>query len=150
QEYRRHFPKKALKEFDKGVEADERGKRDDALRHYERAIDIAPSFYPAHNNIGSNLLSKSDFPEAERHFKEAIKLNQSDPEAHLNLANLYLTQKHYELALQSVQEGIRRDPNSAFGQFLLGAIHERLGRFVEAERALRAALALSPLMSRAH
>jgi tetratricopeptide (TPR) repeat protein len=150
EQYRRQFPKKALKEFDKGVEADGKGKPDDAIRHYQKAIDIASTFYPAHNNIGSDLLKKSDFANAQLHFKEAIKLNQSDAEAHLNLANLYLTEKHYDLAFESAQEGLRRDPNSAFGQFLLGAIHERLGKFAEAERALRSALSLSPLMSRAH
>src|SRR5262249_687759 len=111
EEYRRQFPKKALKEFDKGLHANAKGKADHAIQHYQKSLDTAPNFYPAHNNIGSDLLKKSDFEGAQVHFKEAIKLNQSDPEAHLNLANLYLTQKHYDLALESAQEGVRRDPN---------------------------------------
>src|SRR5439155_20723943 len=64
EEYRRHFPKKAVKEFDKGLESDRNGKRDDAIRHYENALSIAPDFYPAHNNLGSDYLAKSDFKSA--------------------------------------------------------------------------------------
>src|SRR5262249_8292397 len=89
EEYRRRFPKNAVKEFDKGVEADAKGKRDDAIRHYEKSISLAANFYPAHNNLGSAYLSKSDFKAAQAQFEEAIRLNQSDAQAHLNLANLF-------------------------------------------------------------
>jgi len=70
------------------VEADRNQKRDEAIRHYEKSIFLAPDFYPAHNNLGSAYLSRADFKSAQAHFEEAIKLNQSDAEAHLNLANV--------------------------------------------------------------
>jgi tetratricopeptide (TPR) repeat protein len=150
EEYRRHFPKDALKEFDKGVEADAKGKRDDAIRHYEKAVALAADFYPAHNNLGSDYLGKSDFKSAQAQFEEAIRLNQSDAQAHLNLANLYLSTRQYAKALDSVEEGLKREPNSALGQFLLGSIYARMGKLQDAERALRQALSLDPKMSRVH
>src|SRR5882757_10468414 len=52
-EYYRHFPKKTVKEFERGVDADHRGKTDEAIGHYEKALSYSPSFYPAHNNLGS-------------------------------------------------------------------------------------------------
>ena len=149
-EYRRHFAKPALKEFDRGVESDRKGRREDAIRHYEKALTLAPDFYPAHNNLGSDYLSKWDFSAAQVHFEQAIKLNQSDAQACLNLGNVFLMTKNYDGALQSLQEGLRRDPNSALGQFLLGSVYERLGKIPEAERALRAALASNSTMSRVH
>jgi tetratricopeptide (TPR) repeat protein len=148
EEYRQRFPKKAVKEFDRGLDADRKGKRDDAIRHYEKAISLAPDFYPAHNNLGSAYLSKSDFKSAQAQFEEAIKLNQSDSEAHLNLGNLLLMTKDYEGALNNVQEGLKRQPNSPLGHFLLGSIYERMGKLPDAERALRQALELDPKMSR--
>jgi len=147
-EYRRHFPRNAIKEFDKGVDADKHQRRDEAINHYQKSISLAPDFYPAHNNLGSAYLSKSDFTSAQAQFEEAIKLNQSDAEAHLNLANVLLTVKSYEDALKNVEEGLRRNPNSAFGQFLLGSISERMRKLPEAEHALRQALKLDPGMSR--
>jgi tetratricopeptide (TPR) repeat protein len=148
EQYRRNFPKKAVKEFDKGLKADQNNKRDEAIRHYEEALKIAPDFYPAHNNLGSDYLAKSDFPSAQSQFESAIKLNQSDPEAYLNLANVLLQTKNYDAALKNVQEGLRKRPDSALGHFLLGSIYERMSRFTEAERALREAMNTDPTMSR--
>lgn len=148
EEYRRQFSKKAVKEFDKGLAADNSGRRDEAIKHYEDALKIAPDFYPAHNNLGSAYLAKGDFPSAQAQFESAIKLNQSDPEAYLNLANVQLQTKSYDAALNNVEEGLRKNPNSALGKFLLGSIYERLSRFQEAERALREAVNIDPAMSR--
>src|SRR5712691_4927358 len=38
EEYRYKAPKKARKEFDRGLESDRNGKREDAIRHYETAV----------------------------------------------------------------------------------------------------------------
>ena len=54
-DYNRQFPKKTLKEFDKGVEADHQGKTDEAIEHYEKALSFSPNYYPAHNNLGSAI-----------------------------------------------------------------------------------------------
>jgi tetratricopeptide (TPR) repeat protein len=149
-DYRRHFPRSAVKEFDKGVEADKKKKIDEAIRHYEKAISIAPDFYPAHNNLGTTYLTKSEFKLAQAQFEEAIRLRQSDAEGYLNLANVLLMAKSYEDALKNVDEGLRRNPSSAFGHFVLGSIYERMRKLPDAEHALREALNLDPGMSRVH
>jgi tetratricopeptide (TPR) repeat protein len=148
EQYRRNFPKKAVKEFDRGLKADAANKHEEAIRHYQEALRIAPDFYPAHNNLGSDYLAMADFPSAQAQFESAIKLNQSDAEAYLNLANVQLQTKSYESALNNVKEGLRKNPNSALGKFLLGSIYERMSRFQEAERALREAVNIDPTMSR--
>jgi tetratricopeptide (TPR) repeat protein len=147
-EYRHRFPKNVLKEFDRGVEADREGKHDDAIQHYQKTLALAPEFYPAHNNLGSDYLGKSNFGAAQAQFEQAIKLNQSDAQPYLNLGNVLLMTKDYGRALRNLQEGLRRDPNSALGQFLLGSVYVRLRKFPEAERSLRAALAINPAMTR--
>src|SRR5206468_6324464 len=82
--------------------------------------------------------------------ERAIMINQSDAEAHVKLGNVFLMTRNYDAALQNLQEGLRKDPISALGQFLLGSVYERLGKIPDAERALRAALASNPAMSRVH
>src|SRR5207237_8288268 len=117
-EYQRHFPKNAIKEFDKGVEADRNQQRDEAIVHYEKSILLAPDFYPSHNNLGSAYLSKADFKSAQAHFDEAIKLNQSDAAAHLNLANALLMTKIQDDALTEVDEGLRIKLLTGCGQYI--------------------------------
>src|SRR5260370_5887469 len=62
-EYYRRFPKKTLKEFEKGVDADHQGKADDAIQHYEKALSYSPDFYPPPNNPRSPYLRPLKLPK---------------------------------------------------------------------------------------
>jgi tetratricopeptide (TPR) repeat protein len=148
-EYRQHFPREAVKEFDKGLAADKNQKHDEAIRHYQKSISIAPDFYHAHNNLGSDYLNKSDFPSARREFAEVVRLNQSDAGAYFNLSNACMLMGQFADAQQFLGEGMRREPDSALGQFLLGSLDMRTGKLDQAEIALRQATKLSPVMTQA-
>ena len=80
-EYLQKFPKKTVKEFEKGVEADHQGKADDAIRRYEKALSYSPDFYPAHNNLGSAYLARQNMEAAQTEFEAALKANQNDAQA---------------------------------------------------------------------
>jgi len=148
-EYRKHFPKSALKEFDKGLRADQDGKKDDAIAHYERVLKVAPGFYPAHNNLGSDYLNKADLDAARREFEEVVRLNQSDAAAYFNLSNVYMLTGRLQDSEQFLGEGMRREPESAIGFVLRGSLDMRTGRYQEAEGALRRAVRISPVMAQA-
>jgi tetratricopeptide (TPR) repeat protein len=143
-EYSAHFPKSALKEFDKGSRADREGNKDDAIRHYQKALQIAPSYYPAHNNLGSDYLSKTDFVAARKEFEAAAQLNPSAAAAYFNLSNVCMLMNQLVDAQRFLGEGLRRQPDSALGQFLEGSLDLRLNKFSEAESALRRAVQLDP------
>jgi tetratricopeptide (TPR) repeat protein len=143
-DYADKFPKKAVKEFEKGVSADAEGKADDAIRHYLKAIAIAPEFYVAHNNLGSDYMSKSDFADARREFEQVVKLNQSDANAYFNLSNVCMLTGDMAEAQRFLDEGLRRQPDSAFGQFLLGTLNLRTKKPALAEIALLRAIQLDP------
>lgn len=149
-QYTKRFPKKAVKEYHKGVEAEKRRDMKGAAEHLNKAIQMAPDFYPAHNELGRVYMAESNFAGAEEQFTRAIKLSQTDPEAYLNLGNVYLLTHQFEKALESVQQGVQRNPASPLGQFLLGSVYERLGKLKEAEQALQEALKRDPRMARAH
>jgi tetratricopeptide (TPR) repeat protein len=146
-EYYRKFPKKTLKEFEKGVDADHQGKADDAIQHYEKALRYSPDFYPAHNHLGLAYLARQNFEAAQNQFEAALKVNQNDAQAYFNLANLLLLTKRYPAAEREVEEGLQRRPDSAFGHFLQGSVYSRTGRPELAEKSLQSALQLDPKMS---
>jgi Tfp pilus assembly protein PilF len=148
-EYSTRFPRPAMKEFEKGLKDDASGKKDDAIRHYQKAVDLAPDFYVAHNNMGSDYLSKSDFVSARRAFERVVQLNQSDAAAYFNLANVCMLMGEMPDAQRYLDEGMRREPDSALGHFLLGSLDIRTGKLEQAEAALRQAIRLSPVMAQA-
>jgi tetratricopeptide (TPR) repeat protein len=149
-EYNQKFPKKTRKEFDKGVEADQQGKTDDAIQHYEKALSYSPDFYPAHNNLGSAYLARQNFDGAQTQFEAALKSNQNDAQAHFNLANVLLLTERYPDAEREIEQGLQRRPDSAFGHFLQGSLYSRTARPELAEKSLQSALQLDPKMSQVY
>jgi tetratricopeptide (TPR) repeat protein len=149
-EYNRQFPKKTLKEFDKGVEADHQGNTDDAIQHYEKALSYSPDFYPAHNNLGSAYLARQNFDAAQTQFESALKGNQNDAQLYFNLANVLLLTQRYPAAERELEDGLRRQQDSAFGHFLQGRLYSLTGRPELAEKSLQSALQLDPKMSQVY
>lgn len=149
-EYNRQFPKKTRKEFDKGVEADQQGKIDNAIEHYEKALSYSPNFYPAHNNLGSAYLARQNFEAAQTQFEAALKGNQNDAQLYFNLANVLLLTRRYSAAEREIEDGLRRQPDSAFGHFLQGSVYSRTGRPELAEKSLQSALQLDPKMAQVY
>jgi len=149
-DYAKDFPKKAVEEFRKALRADQQGKADEAMRGYRKALQIAPNFYPAHNQLGVLFLTRQDFAAAEAEFEEVIQLNQADANAYFNLGNVFLLTGRLEDSVRLLEEGLRKQPNSGLGKFLLGSACYRAGRLAEAERALHDAITFDPTLSRAH
>ncbi|MGA7851053.1 MAG: tetratricopeptide repeat protein [Terriglobales bacterium] len=149
-EYNQRFPKKALKEYDKGLDAEKKGEMDAAIGHYEAALKIAPDYYPAHNNLGSLYLGKSDFKSAEDQFREAIRLDQNDAQAYFNLSNVLMLTNRLPEAQTTLAAGLQRRPDSAFGNFLQGCLYGRTGKLAEAESSLQNALRLDSKMPQAY
>jgi Flp pilus assembly protein TadD len=150
EDYNKRFPKKAVKEYERGVDAERKGKSDDAILNYLGALKIAPDYYPAHNNLGSLYLSRSDFKSAEEQFQEAVRLDRNDAQAYFNLGNVFLLKHQYSESAAAVASGLQRRPDSAFGDFLQGCLYGRTGRLPEAERSLRTALRLDSTMWQAN
>jgi Flp pilus assembly protein TadD len=149
-DYNKRFPKKALKEYERGVGAERKGNHDEAIAHYQSALKIAPEYYPAHNNLGSLYLSKADFTSAEEQFQEAVRLGRNDAQAYFNLGNLFLLKGRYRESEGALSSGLQRQPDSAFGHYLQGSLYGRTGKLPEAEKGLRNALQLDPTMWQAH
>jgi Tfp pilus assembly protein PilF len=144
------FPAAAVREFKAGVKADGRRKTDDAIKHYEKAVKLAPNFYHARNNLGTAYMTRKSYIEAQEQFEHAIHLNAEDGAAYFNLGNLYYLQAQYDQARQWLDQGLSKEPSSAFGHFLKGSVDAVSGNQPEAERELSRSLELDPKMAKAH
>lgn len=149
-DYNKSFPKGAIKEYKRGLDAEHNGDPDQAIAHYQGALKIAPDYYPAHNNLGSLYLGKKDFNSAEEQFRDAIRLRQDDAQAYFNLGNVLMLTGRYPESETAVASGLQHSPNSAFGYFLKGCLAHRTGKDGEGEKDLRQALALDTTMWQAH
>ena len=131
-QFDKQFPKKAVERFEKGVRSQAEGKEEEAIIHFREALNLAPDFYAAHNNLGTIYLGRRDFRSAQAEFETVLKLNQSDSQACFNLGNVFLLTQRYDQAESILEEGLRRQPNAALGHLLLGTVLARTNRLREA------------------
>ncbi|MBI4471444.1 MAG: carboxypeptidase regulatory-like domain-containing protein, partial [Acidobacteria bacterium] len=60
------YPKKAVERYRRASESAKRNQTQDAIRWLEQAIQIAPDFYHAHNELGLLYKNAGRFQDAER------------------------------------------------------------------------------------
>ncbi len=140
-EYNRQFPKKTLKEFEKGVDADHQGKTDEAIQHYEKALTYSPEFYPAHNNLGSAYLGRH---EAERKVDEGLQRRPDSAFGKFLQGSVYSRTGRPELAEKSLQSALQLDPKMSQGYLQLVNLYVQQKRTAEAIRQLEAYLKAFP------
>jgi tetratricopeptide (TPR) repeat protein len=138
------FSPNVLKEFDKGNQEQQNGNLEAALVHYRKAVTLDHDFYPALNNEGTLFERQKRHAEAAEAFSRVIELNPGDGEAYINLGHLLFEEGQYQAAVQQLEQGLKRSPNSATGNFFLGSTYFKLQDTAKAEPLLRRACELDP------
>jgi hypothetical protein len=81
-------PKDARKAYEKGLEAEKRGKLADARKYFETAVEIYPSFAYAWFQLGSVLQKENQRDEARKAYTQATTLDSRFLPPYLFLASL--------------------------------------------------------------
>ncbi len=102
----------ATAHYNLGVTLMERGQTDDALRHFQEAVNIQPHSADALNNIGIVLAERGRLDEAVAHFRKALQCNPDSADAHNNLANALKLQGKITEAASHWQQVVRLQPNN--------------------------------------
>jgi tetratricopeptide (TPR) repeat protein len=68
------------------------GRSDEAISHFQRAIEIDPDAFESHNNIGDALFQKHRMDEAIDHYRIALQIRPNNAETHGNLGTALLFQ----------------------------------------------------------
>ena len=156
-----NFPKKAVQNYEKALEEKSKGRNESAVKLLEEAVQIAPSFFHAHNNLGILYQALKRYADAEKEFKRSHELNAKTERPLVNLGSLFIEEsnlqktneeargKLLDQALDALEQAVKLNPRSALAQFLLGQANYRSDFMEEAETAFRKARTLDPRLSAA-
>jgi tetratricopeptide (TPR) repeat protein len=152
-----NFPRKAIQNFDKALEEKKKGQNAKAILLLEEAVQLAPTFFHAHNNLGILYQSAKRYDEAEKSYRRARELNQKSAEPLTNLGSLFIEQsdlrkpdgedvvgKLLDDALDALEQAVKLDPRSSAAYYYLGAANYKSSFYEEAEAALTKAVNLEP------
>ncbi len=126
------------------------GKRDEAIRHYQRAIQLFPGYASPLNNLGVLLSSQENTDAALTFFQHALEVDPAQPQAHANLADILLSRGDYSAAIRECHEALRLKTNFVEPHFILSRTYTKMGDVAAAVRELQEVLALQPNNGDAH
>jgi tetratricopeptide (TPR) repeat protein len=82
-----------------------------AIEHYKKATELAPSYSPAYNILGYAYRQNGDYANAEQAFKKYIELIPNDPNPYDSYAELLLKMGKYEDSITQYRKALSIDPN---------------------------------------
>ncbi len=122
----------------------QRGEVDEAIVHYQRALQLKPDDAHDHSNLGSALLQKGNVNEAILHFQKALQLKPGDAEIHNNLGCALLQKGSVDEAILHFQKTLQLKPDDADAHHSLGCAFLQKGNVDEAILHFQKALQIKP------
>ncbi len=120
------------------------GQLDEAISHYNTALELSPQFVPAHINLAEALIVAHRPEQAMDHLRVALELDPSSADAHLAMGNLAIERNELPLAARSYADAVLLRPEYVEAIDRLGDTLLKLGQVDQAIRCFNEALRQKP------
>jgi tetratricopeptide (TPR) repeat protein len=128
----------------------DRGRTDEAMVHFRKALEIKPKFADAHYKLGVALVGRGRPEEAIAHYQEALNLKPDYAEAHINLGIALAGRGRMDEAMTHFQQALEVEPGYAAAHVNVGVALAGCGRMEEAMAHFQKALEIDPDSAAAH
>ena len=115
---------------------------DQAIRHYDKAVELNPTFAKTYNKRGIVLAKKRDYDRAIADFDKAIKLDPALANAYKNRGMAHVIKEHYDQAIRDFDRAIELNPSDALVHKNMAQALVQTGKSRQAVRHYRTALEL--------
>jgi len=135
---------KAIIEYALGEIAEEREHYDQALHHYQRAIEFDSNYAEAWLSLGKCQHELGQIADAEASLQRSIELDPKNFLAYSALGKIYVVSKQWSRAREILEQGLQVNPDSAELRVYLALVLLEKRDFRRAERLLDEAEDLEP------
>jgi Flp pilus assembly protein TadD len=97
----------------------QKGRVDEAIVHFQKAVEIEPDAAVAHYCLAIALVRKGRLDEAITHYQKAVKIQPSFVDAHINLGNALQQTGRVEEAITEYQKALEVNPANPTTQISL-------------------------------
>jgi cytochrome c-type biogenesis protein CcmH/NrfG len=136
-------PKNAQKAYEKGRQALEKKKPDEAKAQLEKAVEAYPQFAAAWYELGRLYQTSGDIDKARDAYDHSIKADPKFVKPYLGIAGVYHKQQKYQEAADATATLIKLDPGGYPAAYVSNAIaNMRLNKAEAVEASARQAVKL--------
>lgn len=133
-----------LAALQRGLAAQQAGRKDEAVLCYRRAIRQNPGLAPAHFNLGQLLRERGEYVDAAICFEGAARLRPNASDAWLNLGAMFERTERHRDAVAAYQRAVACAPEEPAPQYNLGNALMALGDYPGAAAAYRTVIEQRP------
>ena len=108
-----------------------------AIEHYKKATDIAPTYSAAYNILGYSYRQAGDYNDAEQAFKKYTELIPNDPNPYDSYAELLLRMGRFDESTIQYRKALAIDPSFNPSRFGISAALTYMGKADEAQSELQ-------------
>jgi protein O-GlcNAc transferase len=117
---------------------------DEAIVHFQKALELNPSLVPAYNYLGSAFYQKKQVNESVKYYQKAIQVNPADPAAYMNLGVLFHNGRQHEKAISCFQAALRFNPNLYQAYDYMGLMFTMANNIDKAVESYQSSLLIKP------
>jgi tetratricopeptide (TPR) repeat protein len=144
-------PRPARKAFDRALRYLDEKRYEDAIKGFDRAVELFPAFFQAMTERGHVLIAMGRAPEASADFARALELNSRYGPAIRGSGICKFQQGNYAEAVQELERAAQAEPGNATNYLFMGTAQVALDRREQARASLQKALSIdSAAAARAH
>lgn len=122
----------------------------EALKDFQKAVELNPKLPAANGYLGRGLLATGDMSGAAVALKNELKLNPNDFESNLHLAVLLKGDEDYPSARKHLQQALQTRPGDARVLYQLATLDLAEGRPEQARQTLEGVVKEAPQFVEAH
>lgn len=138
------IPSKARREYEKAISRLRSRDAERAIEHLKKAVELAPQYLEALNNLGTIYLQKRDYQRAESYFRAALRQEPASFEPLVNLGGVLLHRGRLRNALEINRQAQQTRPQDALANAQLGLSYYLLRDYERAAPYLERTEELDP------
>jgi len=137
-------PQKARARFNLGAAYQNAGRRDDAIREYERALALKPDIHAAYSNMAAIQIDTGQLESGEKTLVRLTEIAPEYTEGFINLSVLYLRKNEIDKSIVASNRAITINPSAFAAFFNRGEALTLQGKLKEAVESYKKAVYLRP------
>ena len=137
------FPKEKRTFHDLGVYYNGSGDFDNAIKAFNKCLELDPNFGRVHNFLGGIYFRKGNFVKSTEHLKKYVELNPLEANPLDSLAEIYFWMGNLDEALATYKDALEIKPGFAISIFGVGYISALKAEYAGAMRSFDKIIAVS-------
>lgn len=129
----------------RGYAFQKEGRLDEAIEYYRRAMEKAPNFVDARNNLALVLKLQGKLDEAVDYYRQALQIEPKNADVHYNLGNALQSLGKLDEAISHYYQVLKTKPQHTYTHLNLANALSTQGKFDEALSHYRQVLKVKSL-----